>query len=735
MSDSKVSIAPASERVAHTCSLVDSVTRLRYVNANRAEALERLGILRVRDLLLNVPHRYLDFSHRVQIAFAQIGEDATITGRVASVKTKRPRPKMVIVEIEVVDDTGVLTASFFRQPWIAEQIHVDDEVALSGKVLFAYGYRQMKSPFYEVLSTAKSDASDEVRSKEAHSKEAPSKAAILPVHPATEGVSPAWMRRIMSAALADTGSVCDWLPSELVTKHHLMSLSSALREVHFPSSLDAAEQSRRRLAFDELLSLQLALLARRNLELAGHRPFEHVIDGPKVKALIEALPFALTDEQNHAAQEILSDMASPRIMNRLLLGDVGTGKTAVAAVALAAAADSSTQAAVMAPTSVLAQQYAQKIGPLLSLAGITWALITGSTSEEERRQIELCLADGSLSIVFGTTALLSDSVVFKQLTLAVVDEQHRFGVDQRTALRKKGQGVDLLAMSATPIPRTLALSLYGDVDTSRITKRPKAGAGVTTKLCVPENLDQAYAAVAEAVQAGHQAYLVCPLIEPSDSEEELEDVPEAARTNGKLYSATRVYEELSKTVFKDFTCDLLTGRLPETQKDQVMEKFRANKTQILVSTTVIEVGVDVPNATVMIVFNADRFGLATLHQLRGRVGRGDFPGTVYLASNAKRGSTARKRLAALEQTSDGARLAELDLELRHEGETLGYRQSGGTTLKISDLYADADLIEAAHIDALTITAQDPNLTSDTYATLGIEAKDRFGIYFEELGYK
>ena len=428
-------------------------------------------------------------------------------------------------------------------------------------------------------------------------------------------------------------------------------------------------------------------------------------------------------------------MTAPRIMNRLLLGDVGTGKTAVAAVALAAAADSSTQAAVMAPTSVLAQQYAQKIGPLLSLAGITWALITGSTSEEERQQIELCLADGSLSVVFGTTALLSDRVVFKQLTFAVVDEQHRFGVDQRTALRKKGQGVDLLAMSATPIPRTLALSLYGDVDTSRITKRPKAGAGVTTKLCVPENLDQAYAAVAAAVQAGHQAYLVCPLIDPSDSEEELEDVPEAARTNGKLYSATRVYEELSKTVFKDFTCDLLTGRLPETQKDQVMEKFRANKTQILVSTTVIEVGVDVPNATVMIVFNADRFGLATLHQLRGRVGRGDFPGTVYLASNAKRGSTARKRLAALEQTSDGARLAELDLELRHEGETLGYRQSGGTTLKISDLYADADLIEAAHVDALAITAQDPNLTSDAYATLGIEAKDRFGIYFEELGYK
>lgn len=735
MSESKVSIAPASERVAHTCSLVESVTRLRFVNANRAEALERLGILRVRDLLLNVPHRYLDFSHRVQIAFAQIGEDATITGHVASVKTKRPRPKMVIVEIEVVDDTGVLTASFFRQPWIAEQIHVDDEVALSGKVLFAYGYRQMKSPFYEVLSTAKSDASDEARSKEAHSKEAPSKAAILPVHPATEGVSPAWMRRIMSAALADTGSVCDWLPSELVSKHRLMSLSSALREVHFPSSLDAAEQARRRLAFDELLSLQLALLARRNLELAGHKPFEHVIDGPKVKALVEALPFALTDEQNHAAQEILSDMAAPRIMNRLLLGDVGTGKTAVAAVALAAAADSSTQAAVMAPTSVLAQQYAQKIGPLLSLAGITWALITGSTSEEERQQIELCLADGSLSVVFGTTALLSDRVVFKQLTLAVVDEQHRFGVDQRTALRKKGQGVDLLAMSATPIPRTLALSLYGDVDTSLITKRPKAGAGVTTKLCVPENLDQAYAAVVEAVQAGHQAYLVCPLIDPSDSEEELEDVPEAARTNGKLYSATRVYEELSKTVFKDFTCDLLTGRLPETQKDQVMEKFRANKTQILVSTTVIEVGVDVPNATVMIVFNADRFGLATLHQLRGRVGRGDFPGTVYLASNAKRGSTARKRLAALEQTSDGARLAELDLELRHEGETLGYRQSGGTTLKISDLYADADLIEAAHIDALAITAQDPNLTSDAYATLGIEAKDRFGIYFEELGYK
>ncbi|MBF0911438.1 MAG: ATP-dependent DNA helicase RecG [Atopobiaceae bacterium] len=739
MIESKVSIASASERVAHTCSLVDSVSRLRFVNAHRAEALERLGILRVRDLLLNIPHRYLDFSHRVQIAFAQIGEDATITGSVTSVKTKRPRPKMVIVEVEIIDETGVLVATFFRQPWIAEQICVGDKVAFSGTVSFAYGYRQMKSPFYEVLCSAQSSAQVSSKKQDVSyddvPSEEPTKAVVLPVHPATDGVSPAWMRRIISAALADMGDVCDWLPASFVAKHHLMSFSSALREVHFPHSLVSAEQARRRLAYDELLSLQLSLLSRRYLELQGYTPFTHSIDGPKIHSLREQLPFSLTDEQEVAIQQILSDMASPRIMNRLLLGDVGTGKTAVAALAVAAAADSFSQAAIMAPTSVLAQQYAQKIGPLLNLAGITWALIIGSTPEEERKLIESALADGSISVVFGTTALLSDRVVFKHLTLAVVDEQHRFGVDQRTALRKKGHGVDLLAMSATPIPRTLALSLYGDVDTSRIIKRPKAGAGVHTRLVVPENLDQAYAAIVEAVQAGHQAYLVCPLIDPSDSEDELEDVPERARTNARLYSATQIFNELSKSVFKDFSCELLTGRLSETQKDQIMEKFRANKTQILISTTVIEVGVDVPNTTVMVIFNADRFGLATLHQLRGRVGRGDFAGTVYLASNAKRGSIARKRLSALEQTSDGSKLAELDLKLRHEGETLGYKQSGGTTLKVSDLYADADLIDAAHSDALAIFDQDPTLSSELYASLGIEAKDRFGVYFEELGYK
>lgn len=712
-----LTIGTASERVQRTCALSDSVSRLRYVSGAREEALERLGIRRVRDLLLHIPHRYLDFTTVTKIGFADVGADATVVATVDRVELKRPRPRMQIVELSVMDETGVIVASFFRQPWIAEQVHVGDVVALSGKVTFAYGFRQMKAPFYEVIG----------------SREGASYARVLPVHSVAEGVTVPWMRRIVACALGSAADVCDWLPASLAARRGLMTLARSLREIHFPSSLAAAESARRRLAYSELLCLQLALLTRRSVELKGATPIRHVTDGPRMRALLAALPFSLTDEQRLAADQILSDMVAPEVMNRLLLGDVGTGKTAVAAVALAACADTGTQAAMMAPTSVLARQYAEKLGPLLDEAGIRWALVTGATPADERAASEAGLAAGEITVAFGTTALLSGGVAFSALSLVVIDEQHRFGVGQRAALRNKGAGADLLAMTATPIPRTLALSLYGDVALSQIRHRPRAGAGIKTQVVAPDNLDLAWGAVRDACARGEQAYVICPLVDDADDGSDLDDVPEAVQSSvPRARSAVATLEELRTQVLPNLSCDLLTGRMSAAEKDLAMERFRANETQVLVATTVVEVGVDVPNATVMVILDADRFGLATLHQLRGRVGRGDVAGTVYLSCAAKKGSPARDRLSALEATSDGFELAELDLRLRHEGEVLGYRQHGGVSLEVCDLVRDADLVEAAHADARALAADDPRLAAPDHRALALEVRDRFGAYFDEL---
>lgn len=711
-------IAEAAGRISRTCSLLDDVSRLRYVTLARREALGRLGIVRVRDLLLHVPRRYLDFTNVVKVGHADVGSEATVVVTVDRVRLTRPRPRMQIVEVDAMDETGVIQATFFRQPWIAEQLHQGDVVALSGKVTFGYGFRQMKAPFHEVLASA-GETSDYAR--------------VLPVHPVGEGVTASWMRRIMAAALGDVGDVCDTLPAPLVARRGLMSLARALRAVHFPSTVAEAGQARRRLAYDELLCLQLALLTRQRIELGGIEPRRHVTAGPHMDALLAALPFTLTDEQRTAADQVLSDMAAPQVMNRLLLGDVGTGKTAVAAVAIAAVADTRTQAAVMAPTSVLARQYADRLGPLLDEAGISWALVTGSTPAAPREEAAARIASGGVCAVFGTTAILSEDIDFKCLSLAIIDEQHRFGVSQRVALRAKGVGADLLTMTATPIPRTLALSLYGDVDCSRITRRPIAGAGIATTTLSPENLDVAFGAIRDAVLAGHQAYVVCPLVDDSDDGSDLDDVPVASRSGAtRLHSATTTAADLARSALRGMDIALLTGPMPAAEKDDVMARFRAGSIDVLVSTTVIEVGVDVPNATVMLVYDADRFGLATLHQLRGRVGRGEVPGSVYLACAAKRGSPARRRLDALEATSDGFELAELDLKLRHEGEVLGYRQHGGVSLSISDLAADADLVEWAHLDARAIADVDPALELSANRPLALEVRDRFGAYFEEV---
>lgn len=714
-------ISEAALRLARTRAWDADISRLRFARGARAEALERMGITHVRDLMLHVPHRYLDFTHVRTIAHVDVGSEATIVGTIDQVKLKRPKPRLQIVEVSLIDTTGVLMCAFFKQPWLAEQFHEGDTLAVSGKITFAYGFKQMRPQFHELLHQA-SDTRTQVQA---------SFARLLPVHSVSEGLSPAWMRRIVSAALADYGDACDYLPATLTSTHHLMTLASAVREAHFPTSRASAQRARRRLAYDELFCLQTALLTRQVLTLEGARAHRHVIDGPHVHALLKALPFEMTDDQKRSTHEILHDMASDRPMNRLLLGDVGTGKTAVAAVALAAAADSASQAAVMAPTSLLAHQYADKLGPLFDTAQISWALITGATPASERERLVAGIARNEISVLFGTTALLGTDIVFNNLSLVIVDEQHRFGVNQRMELRTKGEVADQLTMSATPIPRTLALSIYGDLTCSRITTRPNPGSGITTKLITPENSDLAYTAIAEAVAKGQQAYVVCPLVDDADDGSELDDVPDEDRAPApQLNSAQTTYERLRDRVFRDLSVGLVTGRMSAQEKDSAMSAFRTGTTQILVSTTVIEVGIDVPDATVMVVWDADRFGLAALHQLRGRVGRGSVAGVVYLISRARATSPAHHRLEALEQTSDGFELAELDLRLRHEGEVLGYRQSGGVTLHLVDFEADVDLIEAAHRDAAQLVADDAALTSLEHVPLAHEVRRRFGSYFE-----
>ena len=720
---SSVSLSEVSPRLMATDVLDEDVSRLSYVSGSREEALRKLGIETVGDLLLSIPRRYLDFSHSYTIETVPIGTVATVVGTVDRVTTKLPRPRLAVTEVCLVDATGVMKVAFFRMPWLAQQIRRGDRLAVLGKVEFSYGFKQMTSPHFEKL-------------------DAGSLAQILPVHPATEKVSQAWMRRIVSGALARVVQLPDPVPAALRARRGLMSLGRALRQIHFPRYMGETDFARRRLAYDELLYLQLALKLRDDADLVAVTPYAHTI-GPCVERMREALPYALSEEQECAVRDILTDMAdASHVMNRLLMGDVGTGKTSVAAFGLAACADTGTQAAMMAPTGVLARQYAGSVGPLLDRCGISWAVLTGSTDAAERARIHDGLLDGTISVLFGTHALLEDQVVFKRLSLVVIDEQHRFGVHQRGALRAKGPGADLLAMSATPIPRTLALSVYGDLDTSIIRHRPVAGAGVTTRVLDQTNRDIALGALRAALEEGRQAYVVCPLVEDGDDADEVLDVvpgldlDEAGRVSSapRLRSVAATVEELSR-LFPDVCVAGLHGRMRPKEKDERLEAFRAGAIKVLVSTTVVEVGVDVPNATVMLIENGERFGLATLHQLRGRVGRGKLSGLCFVLSGLRSGSkssSALERLKTLESVSDGFALAEKDLELRHEGEILGYRQHGGITLRFVDLARDAVLISQAHEDATEILTYSPHLTADAVAPMRYEVVRRYGDIFKEV---
>ncbi|MGN0073242.1 MAG: ATP-dependent DNA helicase RecG [Coriobacteriales bacterium] len=696
-------------------TLDSPVTLVRGCAAARAQRLAKLGIKTVRDLVSWYPHRYIDLSNMASCAQAPLGEVVSVVGRLEGVRQKQPRPGMHIIEAAVVDDTGAMALVWFKQPWLINSLHPGDRVCATGKVAFSYGMRQMSSPMIEVLGSG---------------DDAP-RQGMVPVHRACEGVSPAWMRRLVANALNQLGDLPDPLPAALRAQRGLMGRKAALRAVHFPSSARQLEQARRRLAYEEVLRLQLEMMLRRNRELSGCRPVSHAA-GPATAALQRGLPFELTADQARAVAEIRADMEAPRPMNRMLLGDVGCGKTVVAAFALALAADSGCQAAMMAPTEILARQHAEKLGPLLQQAGVSSALLTGSATAAQRRALLEDLAAGRVQVLFGTHALIEDDVRFARLSLAVIDEQHRFGVGQRAALRRKGEGCDLLVMTATPIPRTLALTLYGDLDTSCIRQRPGNRPPVATRLISRDNRRAAYEAIRRELAKGNQAYIVCPLVGLSSKQrrQAAEDgsMGGALRGEGELANLKAAREEaayLGAKVFPNANVGLLTGDMPPAQKAQVMEDFARGQIQVLVATTVVEVGIDVPGATVMMIEDADRFGLSQLHQLRGRVGRGQQPAQVFLVADPGDDDALRARMEAVVSTTDGFALAQADLAARREGDVLGSRQHGDAHLKLVNVADDAELVSMAHGDARAILAADQGLEAAAHAALAAELKAVF----------
>ncbi len=737
--------AGAPDRVMATLALDEPVSRVKLVSSARAAALEKLGIASVRDLVNHYPRRYLDLTQVCTIAEATIGASCTMSGTVHAVKLKRPRPRLSLTEITLVDGTGTLIVTMFRQPWLADKLKPGMTLAIAGKVTFDYGFKRMTNPFLDVLSEAEDDGSDEGGAKGGAAVPRRAEGSIVPVHGATEKVPAAIMRNMVRNALEITSGMLDPLPLEIRCRYRLMSRGVALRCIQFPKTMDEVHQARRRLAYEELLLLELFMMQQARARTEGLQATAHVIDGAHMRALATALPFTLTDEQQRARDELLSVMAGPFAANHMLFGDVGTGKTVVAAHALAAAADSGGQALLMAPTEVLARQHEKSLAPLLDAAGVTHGVLTGSSTAAEREELLGRLASGELQVLIGTHALLEDAVVPARLTLVVIDEQQRFGVDQRERLLRKGEAAglaaDALFLTATPIPRSMALALFGNFTLSYLHHGPHDTANRTTSVVAKKDVGLSYDAARAQLEAGHQAYVVCPLIGKSaeerdaqasgggrqGSEDEELAFPcvaiesDADLADDDVTAATKEAAFLQEKVFADYDVELLHGGMDAASKQDVMDRFARGEIDVLVATTVIEVGVDVPNATVMIIQDADRFGLAQLHQLRGRVGRGEAPGEVFLVS-ASQTDAALARLSAMERTNDGYELAAYDLSLRREGDIMGNRQSGAGVLRLVNVVRDGALIKCAHADARAIMEVDPDLALPDHAALAREIR-------------
>ena len=687
--------------------LTQDVTAIYGVGTATARYLNKLGAETIWDLLYTFPRRYDDYSLLKPINRLEYGEQVTIIGTIWETRARRTRNNQPLVQSIISDGTGRVQATWFNQPWLADKLAAGTQIVISGTVDQYLGRKVFNSPEWEPLS-----------------EELLRTGRIVPVYPLTKGLTSNKMREIMKQAVDEWAPrVPDPLPEGARQRQELPALPKALFHIHFPGSHEMLHAARRRLAFDELLLLQLGMLGQRR-EWQSEPSLPLTAGEEWLQRFVESLPFTLTGAQQRVISEIRADMAKSVPMNRLLQGDVGSGKTVVAAAAMVLAAANGAQAAMMAPTEILAEQHYQGLSRMLADLDLDVHLLTGSTATAAREEIYSGLATGEIDIVIGTHTLIQDPVHFQKLGLAVIDEQHRFGVDQRGALRDKGnvsmngQGTErlnphLLVMSATPIPRTLALSMYGDLDLSTLDEMPPGREEIETHWIRPSERERAYAFVRGQVRKGRQAYIICPLVEESDKVEAKAAVEEHAR--------------LQNEVFPDLKLGLLHGRMSGAEKEEVMRTFYEGETDILVSTSVIEVGVDVPNSTVMVVEGANRFGLAQLHQFRGRVGRGAHQSYCLLIADAV-GGDAEERLTALEQSNDGFMLAEKDLEIRGPGEFFGRRQSGIPELQLASLL-DVELLENARAEAQQMFERDPLLEEPGHRLL----RDRVVQFWEEAG--
>jgi len=715
-------------------NLSTPVEKLPRIGPAYQKRLKKLGIKTVRDILFHFPHRYEDFSNMVPIAKAEFGQSLSIQGKILEIKNIRTfRKRMTLTQAIVGDKSGAIKVIWFNQPYLINTLKKGDSLFLAGKITSKASSRYLSSPAYEKIP-------DNVESLDlTHT------GRLIPVYPETEGLSSRWLRFIVKPLLTKLKKeIPDSLPEKLREKRKLLPLEKAIWQIHFPDSLKSAEEAKERFVFEELLNLSLVVL-RERMKLAKEKAIAIPLNLSLTKKFTNSLAFKLTDDQKKATWQILKDLEKPRPMNRLLEGDVGSGKTVVATIAALNVAKAGFQVAFMAPTEILTKQHFKTVGELLKKFNLSIGLITGKENQLKnkkipRKQLLENIKKGRVDILIGTHALVQEEVKFGKLALVIIDEQHRFGVEQRAHLcQQKNLIPHLLSMTATPIPRTLSITIYGDLDLSLIKELPKGRRKIITKVIPPENRNKAYSFIREQVKKGGQVFVVCPRIEPTGSGLVDEAGP---RSWAEVKAVKEEYEKLSKIIFPDLKVGMLHGKMKNEEKEKIMKDFKSGKTNVLVSTSVIEVGIDIPNATVMMIEGADKFGLAQLHQFRGRVGRGKEQSFCFLFTQARQSqvqdrdetivssttefsaklveedksssspfASARvtnQRLRAITVCENGFELAEKDLQIRGPGDFSGQRQWGIPDFAMNSL-KDISLVEETRQAAKEILEEDPEL--------------------------
>ena len=682
-------------------SLAALISTLPKVSRRQAEALAHVGLWNLADLLFLFPRDYEDFRHRQAIADLVADEPQTIVGEVVDVESRGGFGKSRVGVI-VKDETDAIRAMWFNQSFMSGKFLPGQRVQFSGKPKLKGQRWEMVHPRVAWLDEEGEGGGDE---------------GLLPVYPLTEGLTQFHMRRLVAATVEMHADTPDEVFSDgLLKEYNLASLAEAIRTIHRPADEEALATARRRFVFQELFILQLALAARRHQQRVGFKAPELPAD-TKLDARIRRLfPFELTEGQQQAITDVAADMALDIPMNRLVQGDVGSGKTVVAVYAMLTCVANDCQAVLLAPTEILARQHAATLDGLLTASRVRSRLLVGGMTEKEKTEVRAGLASGDIDLAIGTHALLQEKVTFAKLGLAVIDEQHKFGVRQRAALRTEKHSPHYLVMTATPIPRTMSMTQFGDLDVSSIKGLPPGRQPVSTYLVEPDQQDRWWEFVRKTLREGRQAFVVAPLIDESEAMD--------------VASVQTAFEQLTNNELADFRVGLLHGRMPAVEKDAAMQAFREGKSQVLVSTTVVEVGVDVPNATLMVIASPERFGLSQLHQLRGRIGRGRHAGVCGLLCSEEPTEQARERLDAFAATTDGFALAEIDFRIRGPGDLFSDRQSGLPPLRIADLTRDREVLVEAREAARALFAADPGLKDPEHTRLRQQMLKRYGASLE-----